>query len=114
MFIKRMSRIDRLVVKGKDEALIRLAVKHKQAVRLKALEGMARLGGERCFERAAACLNDPDPTVRCAAARALYQMDGGKCRPAIEKQLRSEADPQVRHALREALEKNDGILRGNP
>ena len=105
MFIKKMSRIDRLVVKGKDEALIRLAVKHKQAVRLKALEGMAQLGGGRCFERAIACLQDADPTIRCAAAQALLKMDAEKSRPAIMEQLRIEKDPQVRHALRELMSK---------
>lgn len=99
----RRSRIERLVIRGKDEALAKMCVDHKQAVRLKALEGMAQLGGDKCFERAAVCLSDPDPAIRCAAAQALAQINAEKGRQAIAGQLREERDPQVRHALREVM-----------
>jgi epoxyqueuosine reductase len=52
------------------------------------------------------CLNDPDPMLRAHAAWALGALGGAEARPALERAVRSEWDPDARAEAARAL---DGI-----
>ncbi|EDY16423.1 heme-binding protein [Chthoniobacter flavus Ellin428] len=67
------------------------------------LNTVAYAGTSKAIEALTAALNDTDPTVALAAAKALAQGIGPEALPALRARLTTEGDPGVRRQLIETL-----------
>lgn len=108
MFGNKLKKIDRLVERNKGDALAALGNDKNPEVRLSAIQGMGKVGGDAAYNTAVTLLRDPDPGIRGAAATALGDMGRSHGRVHIEHQIAHETDPQVKPLLRAALSKLHG------
>lgn len=106
-----LSKVEKLVRKGKANELIRLTDDKDSALRLKAIEGLGKVGGFAGLNALITLLRDTDPAIRIAAAKALEEQGDVKSRTHVEYQLKNEQDEKVKEALRSALAK---IKKENP
>lgn len=105
MFGNNIDKVERLIEKKKGDELVKLTADKDSTVRLKAIEGLGKVGGEAAFNTLITLLRSSEPSMRLAAANALGEMGDAKTRAHIEHQLKSEQDAQVGAALRAALGK---------
>ena len=108
MFGNKLSKVDKLVEHKKGDGLAALGHDKNQEVRLHAIAGMGKVGGDACYNTLVSLLRDPDPAIRGAAAAAMAQLGDPRARGHIEHQLAQETDPQVKPALKAALAKIHG------
>lgn len=105
MFGNPASKIEKLIAKKNDAQLAQLAQHKDEAVRLAAIAGLGKVGGEAGFNTLVALLRSPDAKTRAAVAKAAGELKDSKLRAHIEHLLKSEKDAQVIAALHEALGK---------
>lgn len=105
MFGNNISKVEKLIAKKKGDELVKFTADKDSAVRLKAVEGLGKVGGEAAFHGLITLLRSAEPSMRQAAANALGEMGDAKSRAHIEHQLKGEQDAQVAAAMREALGK---------
>ncbi len=108
MFGNKLEKIDKLVAHQKAEALVALGNDKNKEVRLKAIDGMGKVGGDSCYNMLVSLLRDGEPAVRAAAATAMAQMGQARARGHIEHQMEQEKDASVQAAMRAALGKIHG------
>ncbi len=108
MFGSKLSKIEKLVEKKKDDELSKLAESKDSEVQLAAIAGLGKVRGEAGFNMLVSLLRSPESKVRIAVAHAMAEYADSKLRAHIEHLLKSEADQQVIAALHDALGKIKG------
>ena len=74
--MSKLDKVTKLVEKGKEAPLIKLAGDKDKEVRLAAIEAMGRIGKDDSFNAMVPdMLTDEDPDIRAAAATALGVME---------------------------------------
>lgn len=105
MFGSDLSKVEKLVAKKKDAELVKLTGSKDEAVRLAAIAGLGKVGGEICYNTLVTLLRSPEPQIRIAVANAMAELADPKLRAHIEHLAKSESDPKVAAALHAALGK---------
>ncbi|MBQ2956615.1 MAG: HEAT repeat domain-containing protein [Clostridia bacterium] len=72
-------------------------------IRVAAIEGIAKVGGNDAFQALVMQLNCTNPDVRIAAAKALSDLGDARSRSFILHYMESDPDSRVRSAMRKAL-----------
>lgn len=105
MFGSDLSKVEKLVAKKKDTELAKLTGSKDEAVRLAAIAGLGKVGGEVGYNTLVTLLRSPEPQIRIAVANAMAELADPKHRAHIEHLAKSETDPKVSAALLAALGK---------
>ncbi len=105
MFGSNLSKVEKLVAKKKDADLAKLTGSKDEAVRLAAIAGLGKVGGEVGYNTLVTLLRSPEPQIRIAVANAMAELADPKHRAHIEHLSKSETDPKVAAALLAALGK---------
>lgn len=105
MFGSDLSKVEKLVAKKKDADLAKLTGSKDEAVRLAAIAGLGKVGGEAGYNTLVTLLRSPDPQTRIAVANAMGELADPKLRAHIEHLAKSEKDQKVAAALLSTLGK---------
>jgi HEAT repeat protein len=105
MFGNDLSKVEKLVAKKKDGELAKLTGSKDEAVRLAAIAGLGKVGGEDGYNALVTLLRSPEPQIRIAVANAMAELADPKLRAHIEHLAKNETDPKVSAALLAALAK---------
>ena len=102
--MSKLDKIAKLVEKGKEAPLIKLAGDKDKETRLAAIEAMGRIGKDDSFNAMVpSMLIDEDPDIRAAAATALGVMKNAHASAHLRYYLEREKDEKVGAALKAAI-----------
>lgn len=108
MFGDKMSKVEKAIEKRNPKALIDLAETKDTALRLAAIAGLGKVGGDDAANYLITQLGGSDPQVRIAVAEALGVMGDMHTKAHVSAQLNKETDPQVREAISKAMKNIKG------
>jgi len=110
MFGNKLAKVEKLVAKGKADALIPLTADKSEEVRLAAVRGLGRCDDDNAFNALVPLVHASEASMRVAAISALADMGRPTGRVHIEHQMRVEKDSQVLTAMQNALSKLKGKM----
>jgi len=108
MFGDKMGKVEKAIEKQNAKALIDLADTKDTALRLAAIAGVGKVGGDDAANYLITQLADSDSQVRIAVAEALGVMGNMHTKAHISAQLNKETDPLVREAISKAMKNIKG------
>ena len=103
MFGNKLAKVEKLVAKGKADALIPLTADKGEEVRLAAVRALGRCDDDNAFNALVPLLNHSDESVRSHASNALGKMGLPKARTFLLHRKDAEKDAGVLKAIAEAL-----------
>lgn len=104
-FGDKMKKVERATEKRKSKQLIELAQCKKDDVRLAAIRGLGKAGGEEAINFLVTQLRNSDPQFRAAAALSLGEIGDPHAKAHIHGALRYEKDEATVKAMHTALGK---------
>ena len=103
MFGNKLAKVEKLISKGKADALISLTADKNEEVRLAAVRGLGRCDDDNAYNALVPLVHAPEASMRIASITALADMNRPSARVHIEHQMRVEKDTQVLNAMQNAL-----------
>lgn len=104
MFGNKLAHVSKAIEKKNATKLISLCGDKDQDVCLAAIAGLGSVEGDDSSNYLVAHLQDPNPKVRIAIAKALGMLGDMHTKASVSAHMKKEEDPDVREALRKALE----------
>ena len=98
-----MGKVDKAVEKRNPGALIELAQSKDAALRLAAIAGLGKVGGDESTNYLVTQLGNAEPTVRVAVADALGAIGDMHTKAHVSAQISRETDPLVKDAMCKAM-----------
>ena len=103
MFGSKMSKVEKAIEKNNLKALLDLADAKDPEVRMAAIVGMGKVGGDDASNYLITQLRNPEAPVRIAVAQALGLLADMHTKAHVAAQLAKETDPEVRDAMSKAM-----------
>lgn len=102
--MSKLDKIQKLIEKGKEAPLIKLASDKDKEIRLAAIAAMGKVGKDESFNAMVPeMLIEDDPDIRAAAALALGEMKNAHASAHLRYYLEREKDEKVVAALKTAI-----------
>jgi HEAT repeat protein len=108
MFGDKMGKVAKAIEKQNTKALIDLANTRDTELRIAAIAGLGRVGGDDSANYLITQLGNTEPQIRIAVAEALGVMGDMHTKAHVSAQLNKETDPQVREAISKAMKNIKG------
>ncbi len=105
MFGTKMDKIKKAVKNSNVKTLIELANSKDMHIKLAAIDGIGKVGGDDASNYLVMQLRNIDAQIRVAAATALGETGDIHSRAHISGQLTRETDPHIRDAMSKAVMK---------
>jgi len=104
MFGNKIEHVEKAIQKKQASKLISLCEDKEQEVRMAAIAGLGSVGGDEAMNYLVFHLQNPNPQIRIAIAKALGVLGDKHTKAFVSAQMSKEQDPDVREALSKALE----------
>lgn len=99
----KLDKVNKLIEKGNEKGLLKLAGDKDKEVKLAAIGGLGKVGKDDSFNVMITFLIDPDADIRAAAAAALGTMGNNHANAHLRYHLNNEKDPKVIEAMKVAI-----------
>ncbi len=101
--MSKLEKVEKDIEKGKESALLKLALDKDHEVRLAAIAGLGKVGKDDSFNALISMLSDEDPAIRAASAEALGVMNNEHADAHLRHHLEHETDETVKRAIKNAI-----------
>lgn len=103
MFGNKMDKVAKAIEKNNAGMLIQLAENNDPSVRLAAIAGLGKVGGDETSNCLITLLHSEDKATRLAVAQALGELGDMHTKAHLAAQLSKETDPEVHEAMSKAM-----------
>lgn len=98
-----VSSVEKMITKQNLKGLVEASKSKKKDVRLAAIAGLGKVGGDDAFNRLVGCLYDNDQDVRIATVKAFEEKGDRKAAAHIAHQIQLERDQSIIDEMHRAL-----------
>ena len=103
MFGNKMDKVAKAIEKNNAGMLIQLTENNDPSVRLAAIAGLGKVGGDETSNCLITLLHSEDKATRLAVAQALGELGDMHTKAHLAAQLSKETDPEVHEAMSKAM-----------
>lgn len=103
VFGDKKARIDKLAEKEKSTKIVPMLKDKKKDVRLKAIEGLSKIGDDAAVNNLIIMLHDPDKEIRMATIKAMGEMGNNVTKTHLQHYIEKETDEELIEASRHSI-----------